>query len=197
MSKRFYIGVFLVLLTTLLSGKCAMEEQQANDWRKVPAPEENPTTLEKAALGRDLFFDKRLSIDGTVACASCHDPHKAFTDNLVTSTGIRGQKTTRNAPSILNAGFLKTAMFDAHIKTLEMQAIVPIQEPTEMGHNMKELIPQLRAIPAYQEAAKRIYNRDFDAYVLTRSIAAFERTLVSMNSRYDRWSRGEKQALAA
>lgn len=195
MNQRLLIGFFLAIVITLLSGKCTDNQQEANDWRKIPYPEENPTTLEKAALGRELFFDKRLSIDGTVACASCHDPHKAFTDNLPLSKGIKGQKTTRNAPSILNAGFLKTAMFDAHIKTLEMQAIVPIQEPTEMGHNMKELIPQLRSIPAYQAAAKRIYNRDFDAYVLTRSLAAFERTLVSMNSRFDQWKRGNKKAL--
>ena len=73
-------------------------------------------------------------------------------------------------------------MFDAHLKTLELQVIVPLQEPNEMGHNMKDLIPQLRAIPEYQAAAKRIFNRDFDAYVLTRSLAAFERSLISMSA---------------
>jgi cytochrome c peroxidase len=86
-------------------------------------------------------------------------------------------------------------MFDAHLQSLELQVIVPIQEKTEMGHNMKELIPQLRSIPEYQAAAKKIFNRDFDAYVLTRSISAFERTLVSFNSRYDQFQRGDKRAL--
>ena len=88
-------------------------------------------------------------------------------------------------------------MFDAHLKTLELQAIVPIQEPVEMGHNMKILIPQLRAIPEYQKAAKRIFNRDFDAWVLTRSLAAFERSLVSMSAPFDHFIKGDEKALNA
>jgi cytochrome c peroxidase len=88
-------------------------------------------------------------------------------------------------------------MFDAHLKTLELQVIVPIQEATEMGHNMKVLIPKLRAIPEYQKAAKTLFNRDFDAWVLTRSIAAFERSLISLNSPYDQFMRGNKQALTS
>jgi cytochrome c peroxidase len=154
------------------------------------------STPEKVALGKKLFFDKRLSLDGTVSCASCHDPHKAFSDQLTTSIGIKGQRTERNAPSILNSGFLKTVMFDAHLKTLELQVIVPLQEPTEMGHNMKKLIPQLRAIPEYQAAAQKIFQRDFDAFVLTRAIGAFERSLVSMNSRFDQYQAGNKKALS-
>ena len=184
------------ILFALLFNSCDSNQQtEYNSSVFVPAPQDNPTTIEKAELGRKLFFDKRLSRDGTISCATCHDPRKAFTDQLTTSRGINGQTTERNAPSILNAGFLKTAMFDAHLKSLELQVIVPIQEKTEMGHNMKELIPQLRAIPEYQAAAKKIFNRDFDAYVLTRSISAFERTLVSMNSRYDQFQRGNKRAL--
>lgn len=95
----------------------------------------------KNCIRSKTLFDTRLSKDGTIACASCHDPKKAFCDNLITSIGINGQHTERNSPSILNAAFLPTVMFDAHLKTLELQVIVPLQEPTEMGHNMKELIP--------------------------------------------------------
>jgi cytochrome c peroxidase len=153
--------------------------------------------MAKLALGRQLFFDKRLSLNETIACASCHDPQKAFTDQLHKSKGINGQLSERNAPSILNAAFLKTAMFDAHLASLELQAIVPIQEPVEMGHNMKLLIQKLRKIPEYQAAAQSIFNRDFDAYVLTRSIAAFERSLLSMNAPFDRYLAGEKKALTA
>jgi cytochrome c peroxidase len=153
--------------------------------------------MAKIALGRQLFFDKRLSLNETIACASCHDPQKAFTDQLPKSKGINGQLSERNAPSILNAAFLKTAMFDAHLASLELQAIVPIQETVEMGHNMKLLIQKLRKIPEYQAAAQSIFNRDFDAYVLTRSIAAFERSLLSMNAPFDRYLAGEKKALTA
>ena len=194
--KNFSILFFLLFLCLSLIHSCSNKSYYSPELISVPAPQDNPTTEEKAELGRKLFFDKRLSRDGTVSCASCHDPRKAFTDQLTTSRGINGQTTERNSPSILNSGFLKTAMFDAHLQSLELQVIVPIQEKTEMGHNMKELIPQLRAIPAYQAAAKKIFNRDFDAYVLTRSISAFERILISMNSRYDQFKRGDKRALS-
>ena len=187
----FALGSLLILSNS----KCENTTYDPNLAIFVPSPTDNPTTPEKVALGKKLFFDKRLSLDGTVSCASCHDPHKAFTDQLATSIGIKGQRTERNAPSILNSGFLKTVMFDAHLKTLELQVIVPLQEPTEMGHNMKKLIPQLRAIPEYQAAAQKIFQRDFDAFVLTRAIGAFERSLVSMNSRFDQFQAGNKKAL--
>lgn len=164
---------------------------------EYPFPIDNTPSKEKIELGRKLFFDKRLSLDGSLSCADCHQPKFAFTDQKKVSSGIKGQHTERNAPSILNSAFLQTVMFDAHLKTLELQVIVPIQEPLEMGHNMKHLIPILRAIPSYQNAAQQIYNRDFDAWVLTRSIAAFERSLLSMNSRYDKYQRGKKNALTS
>jgi cytochrome c peroxidase len=194
--KNFSILIFIFFLGLSLFHSCSNKTYFSVEFISVPAPQDNPTTSDKAELGRKLFFDKRLSLDGTIACASCHDPRKAFTDQLTTSRGINGQVTERNSPSLLNSGFLKTAMFDAHLQTLEIQVIVPIQEKTEMGHNMKVLIPQLRAIPEYQAAAKKIFNRDFDAFVLTRSISAFERTLVSMNSKYDQYMRGDKDALS-
>ena len=88
-------------------------------------------------------------------------------------------------------------MFDAHLETLELQVIVPIQEKTEMGHNMKDLMKVLRADPEYQKAAQEIFHRDFDAWVLTRSISAYERSLVSMNSRFDQYQKGNKNAINA
>jgi cytochrome c peroxidase len=160
-----------------------------------PYPLDNAPDDKKIDLGRALFFDKRLSKDGTLACADCHRPEFAFTDRKPRSVGINGQLVERNAPSLLNSAFLETVMFDAHLKTLELQVIVPIQEPSEMGHNMKLLIPKLRSIPEYQKAAKEIFNRDFDAWVLTRSLAAFERSLLSLNSRYDQYVAGNKKAL--
>jgi len=185
---------------TLLIGffvlRCA-NIQDLNLSISVPAPKDNPQTNAKIALGRQLFFDKRLSLDGTVSCATCHNPRKAFTDNLAKSLGINSQLSERNAPSILNAAFLKTAMFDAHLQTLELQVIVPIQEPVEMGHNMKNLIKQLRQIPEYQAAAQAIYGRDFDAWVLTRSISAFERSLLSMNAPFDQFIAGNHSAMTA
>lgn len=195
MSKLFAFLAATIILGFLIL-RCS-SGQDFNASLAVPTPIDNPQSLAKIALGRQLFFDIRLSLDETIACASCHDPQKAFTDQLPKSKGINGQLSERNAPSILNAAFLKTAMFDAHLASLELQAIVPIQEPVEMGHNMKLLIQKLRKIPEYQAAAQSIFNRDFDAYVLTRSIAAFERSLLSMNAPFDRYLAGEKKALTA
>ncbi len=185
-----FIGVCLLFFL-----KCSVIKPFSVEISQIPTPSENPITAEKIAFGRKLFFDKRLSLNETVSCATCHVPKYAFTDRKKTSEGILGRTTTRNSPSILNSAFLKTVMFDAHLPSLEMQVIVPIQEHTEMGHNMKDLIQKLRNIPDYQAEAKKIFNRDFDAYVLTRAISAFERSLLSLNSRYDQFMRGNNSVL--
>lgn len=161
----------------------------------IPTPADNPITDAKVDLGRQLFFDKRLSINNSVSCATCHNPKFAMTDRLPISKGVYGRVAFRNAPSILNAGFLKTMMFDGHVPSLEMQAIVPLQDHAEMGHDLRVLIPKLRGITSYQTAAREIFNRDFDAFVLTRSLAAFERTLVSFQSKFDLYLAGESDAL--
>jgi cytochrome c peroxidase len=176
---------------------CKTNAHQVLPLGEITPPKDNPTTAEKIELGRKLFFDKRLSLDETVSCASCHVPEFAFTDRKKVSEGIQGRKTQRNSPSILNAGYLKTVMFDAHLSTLEMQVIVPIQEHVEMDMKMLDLIKRLAAVPEYRDGAKKIFNRDFDAYVLTRSISAFERSLISQNSRYDKFVKGKKNALTA
>jgi cytochrome c peroxidase len=149
--------------------------------------EDSVLSAEKIELGRMLFFDPLLSINETVSCGSCHLPEFAFTDRKIVSQGVYDRKTERNSSSVLNAASLKTIMYDAHLPTLEMQVIVPIQEHSEMDMNMLDLIKKLRSIPYYQAAAQRIFSRDFDPWVLTRSIAAFERSLVSMDSRFDRY----------
>jgi cytochrome c peroxidase len=190
-----FLSIALLLICGFVALRCG-QTQDLNASVLVPAPSDNPQNAEKIALGRKLFFDKRLSLDGSISCASCHDPQKAFSDQRSKSIGINGQLSERNAPSILNAAFLKTAMFDAHLATLELQAIVPIQEPVEMGHNMKILIKQLRQIPEYQAAAQAIFGRDFDAWVLTRSLAAFERSLLSMNAPFDQYMAGNKKAMS-
>ena len=176
----FIIYVFII-------NACSNTSKKYSLISKIIEPSDNPSAEAKIALGKALFFDKRLSINETVSCASCHDPKLAFTDQKQVSEGVFGRKTTRNSPSILNAGFLPTVMFDGHLETLEKQVIVPIQEHTEMAMEMLTLIKKLRAIPEYQAAAKEIFQRDFDPFVLTRSIAAFERSLISMNSRFDHY----------
>src|SRR5437868_10922784 len=100
---------------------------------RAAMPRDNPQTPEKVALGQKLFFDGRLSADGTVACATCHDPARAFTDGRPTSICIKGRVGQRNAPTILNALYNKTQFWDGRVTTLEEQAELPIVNPVEMG----------------------------------------------------------------
>jgi cytochrome c peroxidase len=195
--KYLYFNYFLVLFFVFTLFACILfkEKSTIQPLGEPMIPVDNPMSPDKIALGKALFFDKRLSINDSISCSSCHLPEYAFTDRKKVSVGVYGRQTERNSPSILNAAFLPTVMFDAHLPTLEMQVIVPIQEHVEMGMNMRELIMKLRAIPTYQKAAKDIFNRDFDPWVLTRSIAAFERSLLSQNSRFDQYYYGGNRSV--
>jgi cytochrome c peroxidase len=194
------LNIFLIggtLAVSLFLSRCRSGHAELSNFSTVLSPEDNPFSEEKAELGRALFFDKRLSNNQTVSCATCHVPEFAFTDRKAVSEGVFGRLTERNAPTLLNAGFLPVVMFDAHLTSLEMQVIVPIQEHVEMDMKMGALIERLRNIEQYQQAARSIFNRDFDAFVLTRSIAAFQRTLISSNSRFDQYYYGKnKKALS-
>lgn len=172
-------------------------KQQSLVLGKLPVPADNPQSADKIELGRQLFFDKRLSDDNSISCASCHIPQKAFTDGKRLSDGVRGGKTMRNTPTILNSAYLPRLMYDGEVKTLELQMLVPLQDHAEMASDMGKLIAELRDNPIYAAAAKRIFNRQFDAFVLTRSIAAYERSLLSQNSAFDRYWKGDKNALTA
>ncbi|MCH2230384.1 MAG: cytochrome-c peroxidase [Crocinitomicaceae bacterium] len=185
MKNNIYIGG--ILMISLFLFQCKQTSNTGFGKVEVISPDDNQISPKKVSLGKKLFFDNRLSVNNEVSCASCHLPELAFTDGKIVSEGVEGRKTERNSPSLLNAGFLPTVMFDAHLPNLEQQVIVPIQEHVEMDMNMVDLIEKLRLIDEYQSAAKEIFNREFDAYVLTRAISAFERTLISMNSPFDQY----------
>ena len=196
MNKIFYIGGIILISLFLYQCKHAAGGI-VSVFEHAVSPADNPITKEKVKLGRELFFDKRLSRDESISCASCHLPELAFTDGKVVSEGVGGLTTQRNSPSILNSAYLTTVMYDAHLPTLEQQVIVPIQEHVEMDMNMLDLITKMRGIPEYQNAAKNIFNREFDAYVLTRAISAYERTLISDNSAFDQYYyQGNKKAIS-
>ena len=170
---------------------------QKDKYFSIISPENNVITSDKIEFGKKLFFDKQLSIDNTVSCATCHIPELAFTDGKVFSDGVNNLKTARNSPTLLNAAFLPTVMFDAHLTTLEKQVIVPIQEHNEMGMDMLVLLKKLRNIPEYNQLANEIFDRDFDGWVLTRAISAFERSLISDNSAFDKYYyEGDKSAMS-
>lgn len=161
-------------------------------------PKDNATTPERVALGRKLYFDKRLSDDGSVSCATCHDVTRGFTDQRPVSEGIGGQLGKRNAPTVLNTALLETLFWDGRSPTLDHQARQPILNPVEMG--MKDEAAALKAIAGdkeYQEAFKNAYGREMNYEDLGRAIGAFERTLVFVDSPFRRFMAGDGKAISA
>src|SRR6516162_4281594 len=122
------------------------------------APPEDPQTPEKIALGEKLFFDGRLSVDGTVACSTCHDPARAFSYGRAVSIGVKGRAGQRNAPTILNALYNKAQFWDGRARTLEEQAGFPIINPSEMGQpSLDTAVARLTAIPEYEQAFRTVF----------------------------------------
>lgn len=184
--------IFSIVSLSLI--KCSVSKSDfVSPLGDIKSPKDNPLDTAKIALGKEFFFDKRLSLDESISCAVCHKPGLAFTDGLKFSDGILGRKSGRNSPTLLNAAFLPKLMFDGEIPTLEMQSIVPIQDHNEMGMDIKELLVRLKAVPEYQAAAKRIFNREMDVWVLSRSLAAYQRSLISDNSPFDKFYYGKKK----
>jgi cytochrome c peroxidase len=145
----------------------------------MPVPEDNPLSAERVERGRALFFDKRLSRDGTIACASCHDPARAFTDGRTVAIGVFGRVGHRSAPTLVNRGYGRAFFWDGRAATLEAQVLQPIQDPNEMDMTLPEASARV-AIPVDE---------------ISRSLASFVRTLVSGNSAFDRFIDGDRTAL--
>src|SRR5262245_49476416 len=150
----------------------------------------------RVALGQKLFFDGRLSADGTVACATCHDPARAFTDGRPVSIGIDGRVGQRNAPTILNALYNKAQFWDGRVKTLEEQAALPIVNPSEMGRpTLDAAVAEVAAVEEYKQAFRKAFGRPVNGPDLLRALAAYERTLVSFDSPFDHFIAGDKDAV--
>jgi len=168
----------------------------SEDATRSAIPPDNPQTTEKISLGEKLFFDGRLSADGTVACSTCHDPVRAFTDGRPTSIGIQGRAGQRNAPTILNAMYNKTQFWDGRVKTLEEQAALPIVNPVEMGQpSLKAAVARIATIGEYQEAFRRVFGRPPNGPDLVRALASYERTQLSFDSPFDRFVAGDRRAI--
>src|SRR5438093_2727029 len=159
-------------------------------------PADNPQTPEKISLGQKLFFDRRLSVDGTISCSTCHDPAFAFTDRKPTSVGVKGRVGQRNAPTILNALYNKTQFWDGRVKTLEEQAALPIVNSVEMGQpSMDAAVTRIAAIAEYQDAFRGVFGHPPNGPDLVRAIASYERTQVSFDSPFDHFIAGDEHAI--
>jgi cytochrome c peroxidase len=151
-------------------------------------PEDNPITPQKIELGRLLYFDPRLSRDGTVSCATCHDPAKGFTDQLPVSTGIGGQKGTRSAPTVLNSAFSYFQFWDGRAPSLEEQAKGPVDNPIEMGNTHEGAVNAVSAIAGYKPHFRAAFGDETVTIDrIAKAIATFERTVLSGNSAWDRF----------
>ncbi len=161
----------------------------------LPIPADNPMTPEKVELGKMLYFDTRMSKDGTVSCATCHDPKMAWAEHTPTSTGIGHQKGARNSPTVINAAYATSQFWDGRAKTLEDQAVGPVENPIEMGHTMTAVVAQLATIPDYQARFKKVFGTGVTKEGFAKAIAAFERTVLSGDSPYDRFVAGDQSAM--
>ena len=161
-------------------------------------PEDNAMTPQRVELGRKLYFDKRLSADETVSCATCHDVTRGFTDQLAVSEGIKDQLGRRNAPTTLNVALLQTVFLDGRSPTLEHQAKLPIVNPIEMGMaDGQAAVDAIKDDAEYQAAFQEAYGRKVNYEDIGRAIAAFERTLVFVDSPFRRFLNGDEDAISA
>ncbi|VAW33552.1 Cytochrome c551 peroxidase [hydrothermal vent metagenome] len=162
-------------------------------------PEDNPTTPEKVALGRLLFFDSVLSENNDVACATCHQPSLGLSDGRSTSIGTSGIPVTRNAPTLWNVGYVQNLFWDGRIQSLEAQAVFPLTNPDEMGvRDLDALIAELLSYPEYVELfAAAFPDETIGLAQVEKALAAYQRTFISNNSPFDRFVAGEAGALTA
>ncbi len=161
----------------------------------VPIPASNPQTAAKIELGRRLYFDTRLSGDGTLSCASCHSPTLGWTDRRPTSKGIDGHIGGRNAPSIINAAYHGTQFWDGRAASLEEQALGPIENPIEMGSDLTQVVNRLSENSDYTKRFEEVFGTQVTREGIGKAIAAFERTIISGNSPYDRYEAGDESDL--
>ncbi len=159
--------------------------------------ETNNTDIKtKAALGKKLFSEKILSKDSSVSCASCHIPKFAFADTVAFSVGIEGRLTKRNTPSVLNMKNRPYYFWDGRATTLEEQSLMPIQNPDEMGLPIDEAVKRLNQSREYKLLFQKIFNQKPDAKNLAAAFSAFEKTLETVDSKFDDWSNNLKNLTA-
>jgi cytochrome c peroxidase len=162
----------------------------------VPTPKDNPHSDEKVELGKQLYFDKRLSADNTVSCASCHDPKQGWSNGDKTAVGVGGQRGGRSAPTILNTAYQQFQFWDGRSPSLENQALGPIANPIEMNLPIEKAVEKIAAIQGYQDQFQKVFGQPVTADGIAKAIAAFERTILSGDAPYDHYKAGDENALS-
>ena len=162
-----------------------------------PVPNDNPQTALKIDLGKMLFFDTRLSRDFSLSCATCHNPDKGYSDGRPKAVGIGNKELQRHSPSVLNTAYNATQFWDGRAASLEEQARGPIMNDSEMGMpDEKTLVSRLQVVPEYRQKFQQAFGGEISLVNIAKALAAFERTLITPDSQFDRYARGDKQALS-
>lgn len=169
----------------------------ANFGGRVNVPSNNPTTREGVALGRKLFYEKRLSADNSMSCGTCHQQKLAFTDGKSFSTGVDKSLTSRNSMALVNLLWVRNFFWDGRSASLEDQAVFPMTNEHEMGQSMETSVRKLQETAAYREMFRKAFDdATIDADKIKKALAQFERTLISADSPYDRYLAGTYQPTA-
>lgn len=195
---RSQVGLCAGILVGMLLSSAAWAVEALP--KKVPVPQDNAMSEAKIELGKQLFFDPRLSKDGNVSCNSCHNVMLGGEDGRAGSVGVRGQVGGRSSPTVWNAGFMSVQFWDGRAASLEDQAKGPLTNPVEMGmENHDAVINRVRGIPGYVKQFDAVFAKQGGLNIdnLARAIAAYERTLVTPNSDVDKYVSGKKTALDA
>lgn len=181
-----------------------MTSAQANSLKQnyqrpdtIPFPSDNPYSAEKAALGKMLFFEPRLSKNRNMTCATCHNPSFGWEDATETSIGAQNSHLDRHSPTIINAAWGKSYFWDGRAATLEEQAAGPIESNVEMNLPIDEAVARLSLVPSYQDWFKRVFGSSgVTANNIKKAIATFERTVVSGQAPFDSWVEGDESAIS-
>lgn len=154
---------------------------------QVQMPDGNEFTIPRWELGKRLFFDTALSLDSSISCGSCHQPALAFSDDKALSQGVNNRIGTRNSSPLFNVAYHPYFTREGGVPTLEMQVLVPVQEHNEFDFNIVLIVDRLNTDSLYKTMARKAYNREIDAFTITRALACFERSFLSGNSLYDQY----------
>jgi len=198
--RALFAATGIVAVTAMAWGETApVHKPSLQDFARpnvIPVPADNPGTPAQVALGASLFVDTRLSRDGSMACVTCHDPAKAFTEGASRGKGIAGETLKRNTPTLWDLAWAQSFFWDGRARTLEQQARGPIEHPLEMAIPLEKVVENLKSDASTLASFRAAYGDEglSEATVL-KALAAYERTLVSPKTRFDRWVEGDAQAL--
>ena len=194
--KSFICLTLLFFLNNALADSIDNLKQHYKRPATIPFPQDNPYSLNKATLGKMLFFDSRLSQNQNMSCATCHNPSFGWENAVAQSVGSQNTKLGRHSPTAMNMAWGEHFFWDGRAETLAEQALGPIQAAVEMNMTLEEVVNRLEKVQGYQTLFRKVFDDGITAQNIGKSIATFERTLVSGEAPFDRWIEGDESAIS-